>query len=277
MKSQIRSNTLTSYDLLKAFAVIIMVIDHLGAYSFVDSDWMRAIGRIGFPVWFFLVGYARGRDISSKLLGGALILLCANLITGMPVFPLNALFSIIFIRLVIDYFAQFCSRNTFALVFMGLTLFILAFPTDLLTEYGTMGLITAIYGYYVRHKSEIIKQKGSDHFVVGFMLFSFFVFIIYQQISFGFTSEQFAVMALGTLIVRLVLLYFDRREYVELTARLPGIVNAFIRLCGRRTLEIYVIHLIMFKFISLWLGYDGFGLFDLKLFDPNLVEFFQEA
>ncbi len=277
MKSEIRSNTLTSYDLLKAFAVIIMVIDHLGAYSFVDSDWMRAIGRIGFPVWFFLVGYARGRDISSKLLGGALILLCANLITGMPVFPLNALFSIIFIRLVIDYFAQFCSRNTFALVFMGLTLFILAFPTDLLTEYGTMGLITAIYGYYVRHKSEIIKQKGSDHFVVGFMLFSFFVFIIYQQISFGFTSEQFAVMALGTLIVRLVLLYFDRREYVELTARLPGIVNAFIRLCGRRTLEIYVIHLIMFKFISLWLGYDGFGLFDLKLFDPNLVEFFQEA
>lgn len=53
----------TSYDLLKCAAVIIMVIDHVGFYFYPENLWFRAVGRIGFPVWFFLVGYARGRDI----------------------------------------------------------------------------------------------------------------------------------------------------------------------------------------------------------------------
>ena len=70
---------LTSHDLLKAFAVIIMVIDHAGYYFFPDQEWWRAIGRIGFPIWFFLVGHARGRVISRKLIIGAGLLACPGI------------------------------------------------------------------------------------------------------------------------------------------------------------------------------------------------------
>ena len=38
---------ITSYDLLKAAAVIIMIIDHVGYYFFIDEMWWRAVGRIG--------------------------------------------------------------------------------------------------------------------------------------------------------------------------------------------------------------------------------------
>ena len=89
---------ITSYDLLKTFAVVIMLIDHIGAYFFPEVLWWRAIGRIGFPIWFFLVGHASGRDLPFKLWGSALLLVGANFVTGMAIFPLNALVTIILIR-----------------------------------------------------------------------------------------------------------------------------------------------------------------------------------
>lgn len=273
MKSLLEKNSaLTSYDLVKTFAVIIMIVDHLGYYGFVESDWARAIGRVGFPVWFFLVGYARGRDIPTKLLGGACILLVFNVITGMPIFALNALFTIIFIRLFIDFFAKIGLRNMFSMLALGAALFVLAMPTDFITEYGTMGLITAMYGYYVRNKDKI----EDDKFVLSYMLFSFSVFIIYQQIMFGFTTEQFVVMAAGTLIVRLYLLNFEKREHPELTKICPYPLYSLTRFCGRFTLEIYVVHLILFKMIALYFGYKGFELFQLEFFHHELVSMIRE-
>ena len=37
---------LTSYDFLKTFAVVFMVIDHAGFFFFPDNDWMRVAGRL---------------------------------------------------------------------------------------------------------------------------------------------------------------------------------------------------------------------------------------
>ena len=69
---------LTSYDFLKAVAVLLMVIDHVGFYFYPDQQWFRVFGRLCVPIWFFLIGYARSRDLSLYLWGGMILLVFAQ-------------------------------------------------------------------------------------------------------------------------------------------------------------------------------------------------------
>ena len=71
MASKTLPSSITSYDILKTFAVLTMIIDHIGLYFFPDEMWWRVIGRLSFPVWLFLIGYAQSRDIPKLLILGA--------------------------------------------------------------------------------------------------------------------------------------------------------------------------------------------------------------
>lgn len=257
------SKHLTSYDLLKTFAVIIMVIDHMGAYFFPDDLWWRSIGRIGFPIWFFLVGYARGRDIPHKLVYCILILTFANFVVGKEIFPLNALVTIALIRVLIDPVMNFSLVNNKNLILMSVLLFVTVIPTYFLCEYGTLGLLTAMFGYMVRNKDKI----NNDPLIVNFMIFALCVFIGYQALFFQFTLFQFVIMAIGTTMVRLVLYYFKSDEYPQLTEKTTGPAVWFTQFCGRRTLEIYVVHLVIFKLIALYMGFEGYSAFELQWFN----------
>lgn len=50
---------------LKMIAVIIMIIDHTGLFFFPEAQWMRIIGRIGFPIFAYFIAegfrYTRSR------------------------------------------------------------------------------------------------------------------------------------------------------------------------------------------------------------------------
>jgi len=43
--------------IIKIIAVISMLIDHIGAHLFPEQTWLRAIGRIAFPLFCFLIAY----------------------------------------------------------------------------------------------------------------------------------------------------------------------------------------------------------------------------
>lgn len=263
MSSKVLPRDITSYDLLKAFAVVIMIIDHIGFYFFPEALWWRAVGRIGFPVWFFLVGHASGRDLPAKLLWGIGILTVGNILSGMPLFPLNALMTIALIRLVIDPVMAFALRSKLNLWGVGGVLFLLAIPTSMLSEYGTMALITAMFGYMVRHQDEI----KNDEMIVQFMLFALLAFVVLQYLVFSFSVPQIAFVAFGTAIVRLRLYYFEAASYPEMTQKLAAPLRAVIQICGRRTLEIYVVHLFVFKMLAMALGIEDFGFLDWKWID----------
>lgn len=255
--------SITSYDLLKTFATIIMVIDHIGMYFFPEEMWWRAVGRIGFPIWFFLVGYARGRDISPKLLIGAGLLIVGNILAGMTIFPLSALVTIILIRLILDpLMSVMLAGGRWRFWPIAVMLFIVVIPTMLVTEYGTQALITAIFGYLVRHRKEV----GSERFIFAYMAFALITFVAMQAISFAFTPLHMAVVILGTFAVRSTLLFFRAEEFPKLTARLPGPLVGFLQFCGHRTLEIYVAHLLLFKVIALMLGMPAFGFMTWRWF-----------
>jgi hypothetical protein len=251
---------ITSYDLVKTFAIIIMIIDHIGLYLFPDAIEWRMVGRLCVPVWLFLIGYARSRDISPSLWMGAFVLVGADVIVGWPILSLNILFTIIIIRLVLDYVVAWFEKSDAMRFAVGLGIILLLIPT-LAVDYGTSALALAMYGYYVRR-----YQEGfcSLYFMRGVMVFAFMVFVLGQQISFGFTSLQFALTAGGLLFVTIAMQYFTARDFPALGMKIGTVGTGFLKLCGRYSLEIFVMHLLVFKFAALFLGHEGLGWFDLK-------------
>ncbi|PZP57226.1 MAG: hypothetical protein DI586_01140 [Micavibrio aeruginosavorus] len=260
MLSKALSSDITSYDLIKAFAVIIMIVDHTGYYFFPDEQWWRAIGRIGFPVWFFLVGYSSGRGWPVKLLAGAAILTVMNFFTGLPIFPLNALVTIMIIRLLLDHIMNPVMKDNRLIWPISLVLICLIPPSYYVAEYGTQAIITAIFGYLVRHREKLKNEK----LLIQYMFLALISFVLSQQMKFGFNMPQFAFMALGTMVVRTALLEFKPKSFPELTGKTPFAISEAIRFMGRRTLEIYIGHLILFKMAALLTGDGRFEWFRLS-------------
>ena len=259
---------ITSYDLLKAAAVIIMIIDHIGFYFFSDEMWWRAIGRIGFPIWFFLVGYARSRDFSPRLWAGAIILVIANFAVGMYVLPLNALFTIIAIRLLIDPLVRMSMVNLYALFSFSVVLMFLILPTNMISEYGTQALIMAMFGYLVRNREML---KNAPAILNAYMVFALGTFLLMQHTVFYFSPVQWYVMGGGTFFVMGVLFFFKSVTFPKLTQALPHFMTFIIQLMGRRTLEIYVFHLLLFKAMVFIMYPELYGLFDWYWFYGEMV------
>ncbi|MFM9968568.1 MAG: TraX family protein [Burkholderiales bacterium] len=260
MSTQPLPEEITSYDLLKSAAVVLMVVDHLGYYFFYDDPWWRALGRIGFPVWFFLVGYSAARKIPARLTVSAIVVLLSSALVGLALLPLNALFTIIAIRALIDPLMRFAMHSRARLWLTSAALAAITLPSCALTEYGTMGLITAMFGFVVRNR----KKTGDDALALQFMIFALLVFVFYQQLLYRFGPAQFIVMALCTAAMHYTILHFQPRTYPRLTARCPRALTAVLQLCGRWTLEIYVVHLFAFGVLAVLLDIPGMGWFQIR-------------
>lgn len=269
------SRPITTIDLFKTAAVILMVIDHLGFHFFVESLspitegdpnlWFRVIGRACVPIWFFLIGYANTRAIGWPLVIGAAVLVVANLVTGMFVFPLNVLFSMMFIRLILNPVARLAFGSFEGLIaVLGLSLIFL-YPSVFWTEYGTLGLLIALMGYAVRHGDQKTGLFAYTRFRPIFLWGIVAIMAVSQlQIFTNFSAFQFWVMAAGLACVSALLFHVPFTTYPDLTKRLPPLITHIIQFMGRRTLEIYVVHLTLFKIIALvfGLGYPIYGWFD---------------
>ncbi|HEY6556356.1 MAG TPA: TraX family protein [Polyangiaceae bacterium] len=261
--TKVHTNRLTNYDLIKAAAVLIMVTDHVGAYFFPvhsydahlnSSDlWWRAVGRLGLPVWFFLVGHSRSRDLSPPIWIGATLLLVGNIVTGMSLLPLNALFSIIFIRLVLDVLARtlLVSRTR---VSLGVVLLVtLEFPSNGLFEYGSLGLLMALMGFVWRHRAQVLPMLGNAYFI-GLIAFIVATCVARQIVAFHFHGMQAAFVALGLVSSFVLLMRSPVREIPRFEAEVSRSFASTARWLGRRTLEIYVVHLLTFKLIAALVG-----------------------
>ena len=86
------------YDYLKVFAIIAMIIDHVGYYLYPELEILRRIGRFAFPIFLFLVGFNGKYTWSRKVFYSALIVQCVMFYTGPGSFTLNILFSILLAR-----------------------------------------------------------------------------------------------------------------------------------------------------------------------------------
>lgn len=255
---------ITSYDLLKTVAVILMIADHAGYYFWPDAAAFRIAGRLCVPMWFFLIGYARSRDLGPKLWIGAAVLAAANVATGMSVFPLNILATMILVRLLIDPVMARALPSAERLWGLSLLLAFMALPSGMVCEYGTLGLFPAMCGWLARHRENERANAVRQVFFVGTAAF----FSMIEAVLFGLTQVQFMVMSAGIAAVMAMLYLFRPAVFPRLT-KAVGPLAHILRLAGRHTAEIYVVHLLLFKFAALYLGDERFGFMDWVWFSAT--------
>lgn len=258
MPSKAFSLNLTTYDLLKSFALLLMILDHIGYYFYPENEWFRVIGRASMPIWLFLVGYARSRDLSKPLWVGAGILILSNFIFGGGVFPLNILATIIFVRLLLDRVVSLTFRNGEMCLYGTFVISTLAIVTYFFTEYGTIALLIAMAGYLARHRDEVNLSSAERN---AFMGYTVALYALSQIVIFGFEKSVAQVMVAGIGAASLMLYYFEPRETPEIEGKLPGFVVSALKFGGRYTLEIYVAHLILFKLAACIYGFQRYGWF----------------
>jgi len=218
-----------SHDLIKAFALVTMTLDHVGIFLMPDELWLRAIGRITFPVWFFLIGYARGSRITSELLVYAGLLLVIQAVSTHTIFPMNALVSIIFCRLALSIWHHYrwLERYPVETIALCVSLFLLSMY---LFEYGTLAIGFAFAGRMLRE-----GKQGPRLQILWVVLTAFFV--VMQLANFDFDLAQMLWVTLGTFAVCWWLYHF--RVTPVAMRPLPGQV---IMLLSRYSLEYYVLH-----------------------------------
>ncbi|PJB72685.1 MAG: hypothetical protein CO093_02460 [Alphaproteobacteria bacterium CG_4_9_14_3_um_filter_47_13] len=254
---------ITSYDLLKTFAVVFMIIDHTGFFFYLEDNWWRVAGRLCVPVWFFLIGYARSRDTGSRLWIGATVLICGNMIAGLHLLPLNILFTMILIRLLLNPLMERSLRDVQTFWGINALLFFLIIPTSMISEYGTLGIIMAMFGWLIRHQNEL---KNGQTLRNHYFAFAALTFIATSYLTFGFNQNQGILLAIGTFIVMRTLFLFQPMTFTGLSEKLPHPFVKLLHFTGRYTLEIYVLHLLLFYTIGLFTSPDRFSLFDWTLF-----------
>lgn len=254
---------LTSYDLLKSLAVVMMVIDHVGSYFYPDQLWWRAAGS-SVPIWFFFVGYAQSRNLSAPIWIGTLILVAADIIFAKSLFSLSILASIIIARALIDPVMSFAMKNKANLIMVSFVCVMLWLPTRIFYEYGTLSLLIAMYGWMLRREHDDVKVKEVLNGFLGFVVIFFIVthLIVYP----GFSEAQVIVFSVSSLLTFGLTYLFKRKTFPDLTQKLPEMVNSALRTMGRYSLYIYVGHIVFFVILSFFFVQEGKSLFEFSLF-----------
>lgn len=240
---------ITSYDVLKSFALITMIIDHVGAYLFPEQMEWRVIGRMSMPVWLFLVGYANTRELAKPLWIGGIALVLLDLGLGQGLLQFNILFTILLARLSIDFIMEVFLKNRDLMVLTVVGLTLLFFPSVYLFDYGTHALLFVVLGYLVRHQNEISFSK------INILLFMGYVVLLHSFTSmwtFNFNALESMIAGLGILLVCLWLVNFQSKVYDTKGLFRFNIIAAPLKIMGRYSLEIYVIHLFIFKAIGFY-------------------------
>ena len=233
---------------MKLFAIVNMTVDHIGAYLFPEIAVFRAIGRLTFPVWFFLVGYSRSREIPPILWGYALLLVVLQPFIHTPIFATNALLTIILCRLMLNLCTDYGLLPK-RLPELIVAFIIFAIPSNLIFEYGTMGFLFALFGRMVRE-----DQKA--HFT-ALMVCSYLTFVGVQILSPIYNMAEVAYIVIGTAWV------------VEWLSRCPKDViwedwrgskfKTMIALLTRNTLPYYFYHRAFLQILGALLIGSGIG------------------
>lgn len=236
------SKGLTTHHLIKVVALIIMTIDHIGAYVYPEAYWWRAIGRTTFPVWFFLIGHAPQGKLSKDIWIWAGALALINPLLGGGVFPTNALITLACCHLAIGQIEKrdLLRREPWSLIIAA---YILLLPSFVLMEYGTEGFLYALMGYAVR-KGYMDWRTGKLVTVAALAMF-----LAMQVHAHPYDPVQLVFMVTGT---TLVTYYLSRFEYKPVNS--PKLFTRPLLYWSRHSMQYYVVHRVILQGIGVTTG-----------------------
>lgn len=231
---------LNSYDALKLSAMLWMSIDHIGYFLVTDEEVWRLAGRLAMPIFCFLGGYNRQYRFSSHILWVAIAISVVDITRG-HFYQQNILWTMLAIRALLGHTPESLWTRFPALPIIGCVLWFI--PTNLIADYGTLGLLWALLGaqvaQYPRRYGIITAYAASALALTLFVTWDVFV----THVSYGIV----ATLALTLMTARLM-----RFELTPWQTR-PGYETAALWL-SRHALSYYGIHLIVVMGIGMALG-----------------------
>ena len=245
------SADITAHDLLKTFAIITMVIDHLGYFFYPQMEELRLIGRLSAPVWFFLIGYAMNQKLELRIWVWAFIMLGGVMYMkgGMGAFPLNILFTFLFTRSILTFTMARATQSFETLFGIFWVCLLLMIPSMALMEYGSLGFLFAMCGYMARRREE--SKHITDLQLNGFMMLAVLAYGLNMWWQFGFETINGVMMLILLSCMCLCLLQFKPKTF-SADKGILNLVKYPLFLTGRRTLEIYVLHFLFFMYIVVY-------------------------
>lgn len=233
-------HTLNSHDLLKAIAITLMILDHVGYYFMPYATELRWIGRFSFPIFFFLIGYSNNYRFKWDIAILCLVMILQDIALHIPLLPANILGNVIITRLALAYFSrwEWTKANISSLVIGIVTCSLLV---GLLVDFGVFGLMLALCGYFAR-------TRPKEPITYGFFMFAYISYCAIEINGFNFTL-MYSLIFMAALAGLFVFLYHYRIQTYEAYTDANGSVH-LVMLLSRYSAYVYVIHLMLFKLLK---------------------------
>ncbi|MGB4192268.1 MAG: TraX family protein [Rickettsiales bacterium] len=234
-----------SYDLLKVIAILAMFIDHLGFFFYPDIEIFRVIGRMSYALFAFAIGYSKKYNFDITILVLAILMLLNNYISNSTNFHIAAsfktsiLFAIIITRLSMKYLhPKLNSNNIVAITFI---LWGMSFGTSYIFQYGTLGIIMAICGYWARTQNNNLLYQI-------FLGINLILYALFEIMVFNFSSLGCSLLLVEFLILFKLFSYFNIH-----TISLNKLYQNTLLTISRYSLLLYFVHYELFYVLQLYL------------------------
>lgn len=235
---------LTAYDLF-ALTVVVMIAGHIGYYFMPDENWARVPDRILVPVFLVSIGYNAGRKTTDNLWKYAAFMAALHGFLYHEFF-LNIIGTIIIIRPFLDPLVKFLLKSRTMLWSASLVMTAVSPLITPYIEYGTLAVVLAMAGWINKNRSEVPENIVKPY---QYFIFAYLSHLYFAQMLYGFTPLLFSLVAIGAGIVFCLL--YDFRELLmnSIKRRPKDLIEKICSFIGRKGLEIYVLHVILFQII----------------------------
>lgn len=220
-------------DLLKCFAILAMIVDHIGLYIFPENSAMRLLGRCAMPIFCFFAGYNFNGLPKLKIFiwGVGLYIITTCLLRKFT--PTNILISI-FLGQCYLYLCRNKLQNIHISYVHLFMLWLLSIVTINFFDYGTLVIAVMMLGFIASKHSEYLKIA---------ILFS----IALPMLSSTFLIFNFTGLYIHVLIFLAILEYF-----IMTLIKFDKKILLNINIISRNSLYIYVVHLIILQAIFVY-------------------------
>jgi TraX protein len=248
----------STIDLWKTLALLLIGLDHVGFFLLPEQPWLMALGRAALPVFFFLIGFARSRHVPWFwwAAGAALTALDLWRLGSVDGMQINILINFALIRLALPWIEALVMPVWWRTLGLAAVLAALAAWTGPWIEYGTTGWLLALVGLAHRQALAAGPDRPRDrHWLMrrGLGATATLVFAAIELHDYAFAVTEAWIMAAAVIGVSGLLLRFRTGDA---SWQPPALLAGLARLCGRRSLEIYIAQIVGLMMIGLALGIE---------------------
>jgi len=227
-----------------------MIIDHIGVFFLFDIESLRALGRLAFPIFFFLIGYSKDfKPRWNLLLLGTIITIFWSLTLKTWV-PLDILVTAFLVKIAMQRIEKKNWDKFSNLLSLFVILTIWSLPTAFIS-YGTISIMFAICGSLKRTGTTEEQKKLCNYFILFSVIFDF----AFQSFFSSFGNNFVIVFFFISAALWFILSNFKMKEFDIKN----NLIRKTILFISRNSLLVYCTHLVLFIYLSAILFPDHYA------------------